>query len=301
MRNDNAGQAEGIVQLAYQLDQHPHGNRILPGKRLVIKHQRRIERNGAGHGHASRHAAGQFIRHQETGAAQPHRLQLHQHQVAHQGFGQIGVLTDRKGHVIEDIQVSEQRAALKHHAHALAQVVKRIDTEIGHVYPIDDDRSGGGAQLSADQLEQGGLAGAAGSHNRRNETPADVQIYAVEDDALTASITQVADTDDDVIRGLACFLTRFFHIIRSCLPGPVTADRVPREPVRRPFSPRTRGCMIKRSDPRIPSMKIVLPVALHSRGTHTTGASLPAVDTRRSTGRCACKPPPSGPLQRHVA
>ena len=55
------------------------------------------------------------------GAAQPHRMQLHQHERADERLRQIRVLAHRKRDVLEHVEIGEQRAVLEQHAHALAQ------------------------------------------------------------------------------------------------------------------------------------------------------------------------------------
>ena len=55
------------------------------------------------------------------GAAQSDGLELHQHQAAQHGLRQARMFAHRESHVLEDIQVSEQRAVLEQHAHAPAQ------------------------------------------------------------------------------------------------------------------------------------------------------------------------------------
>jgi len=52
-------------------------------------------------------------------AAQAHRVELHQHDVADQRLGQVGVLAQRKGHVLEHRQVGEQRPRSEEHTSEL--------------------------------------------------------------------------------------------------------------------------------------------------------------------------------------
>jgi hypothetical protein len=68
-----------------------------------------------------RHAARHLRDAQRRRAAQAHGVELHQHDVADQGLGQVGVLAQRKGHVVEHRQVGEQRAELEQHAQAPPQ------------------------------------------------------------------------------------------------------------------------------------------------------------------------------------
>ena len=60
--DDDAGQAQGVVEALDQAHDHAAGDRVQPGQRLVVDHQRRIQRQRAGQGHAPGHAAGEFAR-----------------------------------------------------------------------------------------------------------------------------------------------------------------------------------------------------------------------------------------------
>ena len=63
--------------------------------------------------------------HQLRRAAQADRVELHQHQVADQLVGQVGVLAQRERDVLEHRQVGEQRAELEQHADLAAQREQR--------------------------------------------------------------------------------------------------------------------------------------------------------------------------------
>ena len=54
----------------------------------------------------------------------PDRVQLREHEVAHQPLRQPGVLAQREGDVLEHVEVGEQRAVLEQHAHLPAQRVE---------------------------------------------------------------------------------------------------------------------------------------------------------------------------------
>ena len=124
VRHDDAGDAERVVHLPHQPHDHAHRDRIEAGERLVVDQHLRIGRHRARERHAPRHAAGQLRGHQPRRAAQADGLQLRQHDVADQRFGQIGVLAQRERDVLEHVDVREQRAVLEQHAHAPAQRVQ---------------------------------------------------------------------------------------------------------------------------------------------------------------------------------
>jgi hypothetical protein len=78
-------------------------------------------------------------RHQVAGAAQAHRIELQQHDVADQVFRQIGVFAQRKGHVVEHAEVGEQGTELKQHPHAPTRKVQ-VGALAGRPRPARNDR-----------------------------------------------------------------------------------------------------------------------------------------------------------------
>ena len=57
VRDQNRGQAHGIVELTNQLRRGAQRNRVQPGKRLVIHDEFRVQRNRSGQRHTACHAA----------------------------------------------------------------------------------------------------------------------------------------------------------------------------------------------------------------------------------------------------
>ena len=168
MRHQDGGQPHGVVQLANQLGSGAQRNRIQPGKRFVVHHQFRVQRNRACQRHAPRHAARNLRRHQIARAAQAHGVQLHQHDVAHQRFGQIGVFAQWKGDVFKHIHVGEQRAVLKQHPHAPAGGVERGGVHLADVLAVKQHLALLGALLAANQAHHRGFAAARGAHDGRD-------------------------------------------------------------------------------------------------------------------------------------
>ena len=80
-----------------------------------------VERDRARQRDAPRHAARDLGDAQRRRAAQADGVQLHQHDVADHRLGEVGVLAQREGDVLEHRQVGEQRAELEQHAEAAAQ------------------------------------------------------------------------------------------------------------------------------------------------------------------------------------
>ena len=159
------------LRRADQLPDDRQRNRIEPGERLVVHDQHRIERDRARQRDAARHAAGQLGRHQLRGAAQAHRIELHQHQVANHRFRQVGVLAHRERDVLEHRHVGEQGAELEQHAELAAQRVERIGLEVGDRLPADQHLALLRLQLASDQAQDRRLPGPARAHDRDDFSP----------------------------------------------------------------------------------------------------------------------------------
>ncbi len=137
VRHHDAGDAQRVVHLSNQSDHHSHGNGIQARERLVINQQIRVHHNGPGQRHPPGHPAGQFRRHERSGTAQPHGVQLGQHHMANETIGQVGVLAQRKRHVFEDAVVREQGAVLKQHADVAPHLVKLCSGAAMHMVTVD--------------------------------------------------------------------------------------------------------------------------------------------------------------------
>ena len=97
--------------------------------------------------------------------AQAHSFELHQHDVANHGFAQVGVLTQREGHVVKHAQVGEQGTKLKQHAHAPAGRIQLRGVHPGDVLAgtlargaMEKHLSALSAVLPADQAKHGGFS-----------------------------------------------------------------------------------------------------------------------------------------------
>ncbi|MNN51480.1 hypothetical protein D3C81_1661160 [compost metagenome] len=86
VRNHNAGDAQRMIELINQLNQHAHGDRILTDERLVEHDHLRVKRNRPRQRRTPRHTAGQLIGHQLGRATQSDRLQLHHYRTAQNRF-----------------------------------------------------------------------------------------------------------------------------------------------------------------------------------------------------------------------
>jgi len=89
---------------------------------------------------------------------QAHRLELFQHPFQDLLLGNVSVFSQRKRHVLEDVQVGEQRTGLEQHAHPLAHGPQRFAVQAGHVLAEHVDAALLGRQLAGDGPQQRRLA-----------------------------------------------------------------------------------------------------------------------------------------------
>ena len=176
MGNHDAGEPEHIVQAADEPQDDAHRDRIETDEGLVVNQDLRIHDNGARQGDAPDHAAGQFVGVEEGRAAQSHRLQLGQYQLANEPFRQIRVLAQREGDILEHAQIGEQGAVLKQHAHSPAQLIQLGAPQLRKILPRHLDRAARCRHLAGDQAQQSRLAGAARSHDGGNLAARDFHI-----------------------------------------------------------------------------------------------------------------------------
>ncbi len=120
---------------------------------------------------------------QRCGAAQAHRVELHQHDVAHHAFGQIAVLAQREGDVVEHRQVGEQRAELEQHAQAPAQPVELLAIAGVDPLAVEDHLALRRRVDPGDQAQQRGLAAARAAEDGRDLAAREAQRHVVEDRA----------------------------------------------------------------------------------------------------------------------
>jgi hypothetical protein len=95
-------------------------------------------------------------------------MELHQDQIAHDRFRQLGVLPQRERYVLEYRQVGEQRAKLEQHAHSSAH---RVQIGVGqgvHGLAGNRDPTARRLDLAADEAKDRGLAAAAATHDRHH-------------------------------------------------------------------------------------------------------------------------------------
>mmetsp|Transcript_20984 Transcript_20984/g.80971 ORF Transcript_20984/g.80971 Transcript_20984/m.80971 type:complete len:253 (+) Transcript_20984:2136-2894(+) len=195
MRHDDAGQPQGIVEVADQPRRHPQGDRVEAGEGLVVEHQVRVQCDGACQRDAARHAAGDFTWQQVARTAQADGIELHQHQVADHGLRQVGVLAQREGDVLEHAQIGEQGAELEQHAHASAHGIQAVEVERCQVLPVEQHLASQRLQLAPQQPQDRRLAAPGGADQCQHLAPLKAEIDAVQDHAVTVAAADIAQFD----------------------------------------------------------------------------------------------------------
>src|SRR5690606_9188952 len=120
-------------------------------------------------------------------AAQTDSLQLREYDVADERFRQSGMLAQRERHVLEHIEIREQRAGLEQHAHAQAQSVQLATAETRDIHAVEQHLAAVWADLPRDQAQQRRLARAARAHDRRHAATVDGEVQAGGYDAPPSS------------------------------------------------------------------------------------------------------------------
>ena len=132
---------------------------------LVGQQHLGVVHNGAGNGHPLALAAGELGGLKIHPVPQAHTLQglagnLQALLAAHPGVEQ------GQGHVLQGALPGEQVEALEHKANAVqAHVRKLVVAALGNILALQDVLPRGGAVQAADDIHQGGFAGAGGAHN----------------------------------------------------------------------------------------------------------------------------------------
>ena len=192
MGHQDGGQSHGIVELADQLGGRAQGDGVQPGEGLVVHDQFGVQRNGPRQRHAAGHAARDLAGHEVARTAQAHGMQLHEHDVADQFVGEIGVLAQREGHVVEHAHVGEQRAELEQHSHAPARGVQACGVHGGDVLAIEQYLPLLGMLLAADQAKHRGLAAARCPHQGRDLAARHLQRQVAQDHTFAIAEGDVA-------------------------------------------------------------------------------------------------------------
>src|SRR5690606_195783 len=174
-------------------------DRIEPGQRLVVEHQRRVERDRARQRHAPRHAAGELARVQVHGGAQAHRVQPHAHQPGDHPGRPPRVRAPGPGPVLCGGEVGQQAVALQQHADALAQL-QQLALAPRHRLAEHLHAARGRLQLSRQRGQQRGLAAARGPEDGGDAAARDLQVHARQDRARAAVQAHAGKADGGDVR-----------------------------------------------------------------------------------------------------
>jgi hypothetical protein len=150
---------------------------------------------------AARHAARQFRRLQLRRAAQADGVEFHQHQVANEFVGKIGVLAQGEGDVLEDVEIGKQRTELEQHADLAPHRIQRVPVHVRHRLPGDEHAPGLRLQLAADETQDRRLAAARSTHDRHDLAPRDRHVDAAQNGTKGVVAVRHAGKHDGVFGG----------------------------------------------------------------------------------------------------
>jgi hypothetical protein len=131
-------------------------------------------------------------------AAQAHGVQLHQHQITHQLFREIGMLAQCERDILEHRHVGEQRTELKQHPELAPHLEQSVAIHIGHRLLGDQHPARARLQLTADQAQDRRLATAGAAHDRHDFPARDSHGDAFQDNPGVVSERDVAHFDGKV-------------------------------------------------------------------------------------------------------
>ena len=185
---------DGLVQLVLQVQQqHPHvraDQRIERTEGLVHQQDVCIGRERAGEADALLHTAGEVMRIGVFVALQADPLDPPRRAVGAFALGKAlkrQAVTD----VVHHGPVREQRKALEHHADLVAsELLQRCGVEREHVLAVHADFAFGRVDETVDMADQGGLAGAAESHDDLDAARGHVQIDVAQSEHVTVVFQQ---------------------------------------------------------------------------------------------------------------
>ena len=160
MRGKDERDARLFVQLFHDLHHLLAVLGIQVGGRFVGQHQGGVHRQGAGHSHALLLPSAQLIGAVISVVAKAHRLQHFFHTGA--ALGRLDAVQQQGHlHVLVGGEGGDEGKELKDESDgAFAHIGPLVAVETGNVLPIDKDGARRGLVEQADELQQGGLAGA---------------------------------------------------------------------------------------------------------------------------------------------
>jgi hypothetical protein len=180
MGDDDAGQAKAVVEALDQAHDHPAGDRVQAGQRLVVDHQRRVQGQRAGQGHAPGHAAGKLARPGLACGQQADRIELEVDDAADQRRRQFRMRAQGQGHVLGHAQVGQQAVALQQHADTLAHF-QQVAAAARHRLAEHFHAACRGRQFAGQRRQQGRLAAARRTQHRGDAAARHRQVDVAQD------------------------------------------------------------------------------------------------------------------------
>ncbi len=113
------------------------------------------------------------------------------------------MLVQVEGHVVVHGQRVEEGGLLEHHPHVPPKREYLLDTGMGDVLTLDEDRSVVRLPESENEPENGRLSGSGAAQDAQRLPPQQPQADAVQNDVVAEGQREVAKLHDDIIGTLA--------------------------------------------------------------------------------------------------
>ncbi|GAV35428.1 hypothetical protein ROTAS13_03104 [Roseomonas sp. TAS13] len=178
VRDEDAGQAQPLVQFPQPAAQAFAHLRIQRREGLVQQQQRGLDRQRPGQGHALPLPAGNLVGIAALQLGDLHQGEQAPHALANPGLGRPGGAradAQPEGDILEDAHVPEQGIVLRHEADAAQPRRQR-----GDVPAVDPHLPGIREVQPGEDSQQRGLAGAGGAQQGHELAVADGEIHRIE-------------------------------------------------------------------------------------------------------------------------
>ena len=175
--HDDGG--SGRINPLKNIHDAPGGIRVQVARRLVSNHDGGVVDDGTGDGHTLLLAAGKLVGKALVLVPQPYNVQHRVHAALHHAAGCLDNLHG-KGDILINSLVRQQAVILEDYPQAAPEIRHIPVGHADHVPAVDCQDTGGGQDLTEQHLNKGGLAGAAGAHQKNELALADVHIDIVQ-------------------------------------------------------------------------------------------------------------------------
>ena len=223
MGDHHVGAAVLGVHFLDQLAQQRGAHRVETGVGLVEQHDLGVEHERAGEPGTLAHPPRELVGHLLVGVAEADLAQAPVDDLRNLILALLGVLAQREGDVVVEVERAKQRPVLEQHTELLAQLEEVVVGERGDRLPGDDHVALVGVEQPDDVLDAHRLAGAGGAEDHRHLAFGDTEVqtaqHAVGAERLVHvdELDRVGDVAGTVGAGVVLEVLRLgLGLLRSC-------------------------------------------------------------------------------------